>query len=92
MSCFFGIDHTCMFGQYGKVTCYVMGAPHKQQWCTRGGLPCLGIIMGAPFVEDLIQLSCICRKVRTDPGRDFIAGLFSGLIVIGTVNICWCTK
>ena len=30
-------------------------------------------------------------KVKMDPGRDPTAGLFSGLIVIGTVNI-WCTK
>ena len=31
------------------------------------------------------------RKVRMDPGQDPTADFFSGLIVIGTVNIC-CTK
>ena len=30
-------------------------------------------------------------KARMDPGRDPTAGLFSGLIVAGTVYI-WCTK
>ena len=31
------------------------------------------------------------ERDRMDPGRDPAAGLFSGLIVVGTVKI-WCTK
>ena len=58
------------------------------------------IAIGAVYMNDKYKFYCTpssllvkrkSRKVRMDSGRDPIAGFFSGLIVIGIVNI-WCTK